>query len=84
MSLGKERATEGEPRHGMAPMLRALNDLRKLNPPCWKHHTARATTVIEVGDELHAVCGSCAELVRQDRRVQRQRDERNAMRRRAI
>lgn len=85
MTTRLEKATQFEQRAGVAPMLRAINELRRLRPPCSRCRRSEATRVIGLGGdgEPAAVCAHCADAAQLDRRVEQQRATREAMRRRA-
>jgi hypothetical protein len=82
--MRKEQAREGVNRPArVVAMLKAIEQLRTLRPPCANHQNETASHVItDASGNLRAVCAMCAAAERLDRRIAAQREEVAAMRRR--
>ena len=64
-------------------MVKAMNQIAALKSPCWRnvnHDLAKGFGIIEVAGVMHAVCKTCALADRLEKRLQRQRETRAAMR----
>jgi hypothetical protein len=69
-------------RRGEQAMVRAVGQLKHLQPPCWRYsHHGPANRVVTIDGRPHAVCAACAYTLQLDRNVARQREVREAMRR---
>jgi hypothetical protein len=78
-----EYAREHEERPLATAMLRAVYDLKRLQPPCWRQVShGRVSTVLRIDGVPHAVCGACARAIKLDDEIARQRETYRRMTRR--